>query len=164
MSEVAFSVATPMALALAGIIHLTKKVCHADDAWADENGGARSDGTRLHRQRNLSRLGVHTTGREAIPERAKARNITEEHVIKDVLLHAQPRGKFVTTQEIGLALSLRSTAAASGLSIHPADIGWLLVACAPAQSGAILTLIQAAGINEARIVGEMVEGSGAVVS
>ena len=56
------------------------------------------------------------------------------------------------------------TAAASGLSIHPADIGWLLVACAPAQSGAILTLIQAAGFNEARIVGEMVEGSGAVVS
>jgi hypothetical protein len=39
MSEVAFSVATPMALVLAGIIHLTKKVCHADDAWADENGG-----------------------------------------------------------------------------------------------------------------------------
>jgi len=72
--------------------------------------------------------------------------------------------KFVTTQEIGLALSLRSTAAASGLSIHPADIGWLLVACAPAQSGAILTLIQAAGFNEARIVGQMVEGSGAVVS
>ena len=50
------------------------------------------------------------------------------------------------------------------LVYRSADIGWLLVACAPSQSGAILTLIQAAGFDEARIVGEMVEGSGAVVS
>ena len=35
-----------------------------------------------------------------IPKTAKARNITDEQVIKDVLLHAQPPRKFVTP-EIG---------------------------------------------------------------
>ena len=50
------------------------------------------------------------------------------------------------------------------LLTDPQTSGGLLVACAPAQSGDILTLIQAAGFDEARIVGEMAEGSGAVVS
>ena len=36
-----------------------------------------------------------------IPETAKARGITEEQVIKDVLLHAQPTRQFVTTEQIG---------------------------------------------------------------
>ena len=36
-----------------------------------------------------------------IPETAKARGLTEEQVINDVLLHAQPTKKFVTTGEIG---------------------------------------------------------------
>lgn len=61
-----------------------------------------------------------------IPETAKARNMTEEQVIKDVLLHAQPTRKFVTTAEIGgLALFLCSDAAASitGAAL-PIDGGW----------------------------------------
>ncbi len=36
-----------------------------------------------------------------IPETAKARGLTEEQVIRDVLLHAQPTRQFVTTEEIG---------------------------------------------------------------
>ena len=40
-----------------------------------------------------------------IPETAKARGITEEQVIRDVLLHAQPTRQFVTTEQIG-ALSV----------------------------------------------------------
>jgi 3-hydroxybutyrate dehydrogenase len=39
-----------------------------------------------------------------IPETAKARNLTEEQVIRDVLLHAQPTRKFVTTEETVLWL------------------------------------------------------------
>jgi len=36
-----------------------------------------------------------------IPETAQARGLSEEQVIRDVLLHAQPTRKFVTTEEIG---------------------------------------------------------------
>lgn len=36
-----------------------------------------------------------------IPETAKARKLTEEQVVRDVLLHAQPTKKFVTTEELG---------------------------------------------------------------
>ena len=36
-----------------------------------------------------------------IPETAKARGLTEEQVIRDVLLHAQPTRQFVTTEQIG---------------------------------------------------------------
>ena len=51
------------------------------------------------------------------------------------------------------------------LLTDPQTSGGLLVACAhPHRAGDILTLIQAAGFDEARIVGEMGEGSGAVVS
>ena len=61
-----------------------------------------------------------------IPETAKARGITEEQVIRDVLLHAQPTRKFVTTEEIGaLALFLCSDGAASITgAILPIDGGW----------------------------------------
>ncbi len=42
-----------------------------------------------------------------IPETAKARGITEDEVVKNVLLHAQPTHQFVTTEQIGaLALFL----------------------------------------------------------
>ena len=60
-----------------------------------------------------------------IPETAKARNLTEEQVIKDVLLHAQPTRKFVTPDR-GLALFLCSHAAASitGAAL-PVDGGWV---------------------------------------
>jgi 3-hydroxybutyrate dehydrogenase len=61
-----------------------------------------------------------------IPETAKARGLTEEQVVKDVLLHAQPTRQFVTTEQIGaLALFLCSDAAASmtGASL-PIEGGW----------------------------------------
>jgi len=49
------------------------------------------------------------------------------------------------------------------LLTDPQTSGGLLVACAPATAGEILSQIQEAGFAEARIVGEMAEGSGAVV-
>jgi 3-hydroxybutyrate dehydrogenase len=61
-----------------------------------------------------------------IPETAKARGITEEQVVKDVLLHAQPTRQFVTTEQIGaLSVFLCSDAAASmtGTAL-PVEGGW----------------------------------------
>jgi 3-hydroxybutyrate dehydrogenase len=61
-----------------------------------------------------------------IPETAKARGLTEEQVIKDVLLHAQPTRQFVTTDQIGaLSVFLCSGAAASmtGTAL-PIEGGW----------------------------------------
>ena len=61
-----------------------------------------------------------------IPETAKARGITEEQVVRDVLLHAQPTRQFVTTEQIGaLSLFLCSDAAASitGTAL-PVEGGW----------------------------------------
>jgi 3-hydroxybutyrate dehydrogenase len=61
-----------------------------------------------------------------IPETAKARGITEEQVIRDVLLHAQPTRQFVTTEQIGaLAVFLCTGAAASitGTAL-PIEGGW----------------------------------------
>ena len=62
-----------------------------------------------------------------IPATAKARGITEEEVINDVMLSAQPTKKFVTTDELAaLALFLSSDAAASitGTAL-PVDGGWI---------------------------------------
>jgi 3-hydroxybutyrate dehydrogenase len=61
-----------------------------------------------------------------IPDQAKTRGITEEEVIRDVLLAAQPTKRFVTVEEIGaLAVFLCSDAAASitGASLS-IDGGW----------------------------------------
>ena len=61
-----------------------------------------------------------------IPETAKARMLTEEQVIRDVLLHAQPTRKFVTTEELGaLAVFLCTDAAQSmtGAAL-PVEGGW----------------------------------------
>jgi 3-hydroxybutyrate dehydrogenase len=61
-----------------------------------------------------------------IPETAKARGLTEEQVIRDVLLHAQPTRKFVTTEQLGaLAVFLCTEAAASitGAAL-PVEGGW----------------------------------------
>lgn len=61
-----------------------------------------------------------------IPETAKARGLTQEQVVRDVLLHAQPTRQFVTTEEIGaLAVFLCSRAARSitGAAI-PIEGGW----------------------------------------
>jgi len=61
-----------------------------------------------------------------IPQTAKARGLTEEQVIRDVLLHAQPTRQFVTTEQIGeLSVFLCSDAAASitGTAL-PIEGGW----------------------------------------
>jgi 3-hydroxybutyrate dehydrogenase len=61
-----------------------------------------------------------------IPDTAKARGLTEEQVIRDVLLHAQPTRQFVTTEEIGaLAVFLcsRSARSITGAAI-PVEGGW----------------------------------------
>ena len=61
-----------------------------------------------------------------IPETAEARGISEQEVINDVLLHAQPTKKFVTVEQLGgLAMFLCSDNAASitGTAM-PVDGGW----------------------------------------
>jgi 3-hydroxybutyrate dehydrogenase len=61
-----------------------------------------------------------------IPDTAKARGITEEQVINDVLLHSQPTKKFVTIEQVAaLAYFLTTDDAASitGAMI-PIDGGW----------------------------------------
>lgn len=61
-----------------------------------------------------------------IPETAKARGLTEEQVVKDVLLKAQPTRRFVTTGEIGaLTVFLCGEHAASITgTILPIEGGW----------------------------------------
>src|SRR5215831_5286075 len=61
-----------------------------------------------------------------IPDTAKARGLTEEQVVKDVLLAAQPTKKFVTVDEVAaLTVFLASDAAASITgTILPVDGGW----------------------------------------
>ncbi|HEX4180616.1 MAG TPA: SDR family oxidoreductase, partial [Caulobacteraceae bacterium] len=61
-----------------------------------------------------------------IPDTMKARNLTREQVINDVLLEAQPTKEFVTSDEIGaLAVFLCSDAAKqiTGANIS-VDGGW----------------------------------------
>jgi len=61
-----------------------------------------------------------------IPDTAKARGITEQQVINDVLLHAQPTKKFVQIDEVAaFAAFLASNAAASITgAILPIEGGW----------------------------------------
>ncbi|MSU88455.1 3-hydroxybutyrate dehydrogenase [Rhodobacteraceae bacterium 2CG4] len=61
-----------------------------------------------------------------IPQTAKARGLTEDEVIRDVLLHAQPTRQFVTTEQLGaLAVFLCTDAGASitGTAL-PVEGGW----------------------------------------
>ena len=61
-----------------------------------------------------------------IPETAKARGITEEEVIRDVLLHAQPTKQFVTTEEIGALAAFLCTGGAASITgaALPVEGGW----------------------------------------
>jgi 3-hydroxybutyrate dehydrogenase len=61
-----------------------------------------------------------------IPDTAKARGITEEQVINDVLLHAQPTKKFVQIEEVAaFATFLASDGAASITgAVLPIEGGW----------------------------------------
>jgi 3-hydroxybutyrate dehydrogenase len=61
-----------------------------------------------------------------IPDTAKARGITEEQVVKDVLLAAQPTKQFVTVSQVAsLTAYLASDLAASVTgAIIPVDGGW----------------------------------------
>ncbi len=61
-----------------------------------------------------------------IPDTAKARGITEEQVINDVLLHAQPTKKFVQIEEVAaFAAFLASDSAASITgAVLPIEGGW----------------------------------------
>ena len=61
-----------------------------------------------------------------IPDTAKARGITEEEVVRDVLLAAQPTKQFVTVEQVAaLAVYLVSDAAASVTgAILSMDGGW----------------------------------------
>ena len=61
-----------------------------------------------------------------IPDTAKARGISEDAVVRDVLLAAQPTKRFVTVEEVAaLAVFLAGESAASITgAIIPIDGGW----------------------------------------
>jgi 3-hydroxybutyrate dehydrogenase len=61
-----------------------------------------------------------------IPDTARARGITEEEVVRNVLLHAQPTRQFVTTEQIGALSVFLCTAAAASITgaALPVEGGW----------------------------------------
>ncbi|MGL4405697.1 MAG: 3-hydroxybutyrate dehydrogenase [Notoacmeibacter sp.] len=61
-----------------------------------------------------------------IPDQAKARGITEEAVVRDVLLAAQPSKKFVGAEEVAALVAHLCSAEAAGINgaIIPIDGGW----------------------------------------
>ena len=61
-----------------------------------------------------------------IPDTAKARGITEEEVVRDVLLHAQPTRQFVTTEQLGALATFLCGAGADSITgtALPVDGGW----------------------------------------
>ena len=61
-----------------------------------------------------------------IPETARARGLTEEQVVRDVLLAAQPTRRFVKTEELGALAAFLCTSAAASITgtALPVDGGW----------------------------------------
>jgi 3-hydroxybutyrate dehydrogenase len=61
-----------------------------------------------------------------IPDTAKARGITEDQVIKDVLLSAQPTKKFVQIEEVAAFASFLASDAAASITgaVLPIEGGW----------------------------------------
>jgi 3-hydroxybutyrate dehydrogenase len=61
-----------------------------------------------------------------IPEMAKSRGISEEQVVKDVLLAAQPTKQFVTVGQIAALCAFLASADAASITgaILPIDGGW----------------------------------------
>jgi 3-hydroxybutyrate dehydrogenase len=61
-----------------------------------------------------------------IPEQAKARGITEQQVINDVLLAAQPTKRFVTVEELSDVVAFLCTDSAKSITgaMLPVDGGW----------------------------------------
>ena len=61
-----------------------------------------------------------------IPDTAKARGLTEEQVINDVLLHAQPTKKFVQVSEVAALTAFLASDEAASITgaVIPVDGGW----------------------------------------
>lgn len=61
-----------------------------------------------------------------IPQTAAARGLSEEQVIRDVLLHAQPTRQFVSTEQLGALAVFLCTAAAASITgaALPVEGGW----------------------------------------
>jgi 3-hydroxybutyrate dehydrogenase len=61
-----------------------------------------------------------------IPDTARARGLTEEQVVRDVLLAAQPTRKFVTVEEVAALVTFlcsRDAASITG-AVLPIEGGW----------------------------------------
>lgn len=61
-----------------------------------------------------------------IPDTAKARGISEEQVVRDVLLAAQPTKRFVTTDEVAQLVAFLCSDVAVSITgaVLPIDGGW----------------------------------------
>ena len=61
-----------------------------------------------------------------IPDTAKARGLTEQQVISDVLLHAQPTKQFVQVSEVAALTAFLASEAAASITgaVIPIDGGW----------------------------------------